>query len=117
GQSALAYRVGTHASFYASMKARLSLHRFEGGAAASGDRRPLLGLTSREPSDFSLALLDATAVVGDILTFYQERIANEGFLRTATELRSVSELARLVGYRPRPGVSASTYLAYTIDEN
>ena len=26
------------------------------------------------------------------------------------------ELARLVGYRPRPGVAASVYLAYTIDD-
>ena len=54
-------------------------------------------------------------MVADVLTFYQERIANEGYLRTATERRSVLELARLVGYSPRPGVAASTYLAYTLE--
>ena len=40
-----------------------------------------------------MALIDACACVADVLTFYQERIANEGFLRTATERRSVLELA------------------------
>src|SRR5262249_39023523 len=42
---------------------------------------------------------------------------NEGYLRTATERRSVLELARLVGYALRPGVAATVYLAYTIDED
>ncbi len=34
------------------------------------------------------------AALADVLTFYQERIANEGYLRTATERRSILELAR-----------------------
>ncbi|MFL6193738.1 MAG: putative baseplate assembly protein [Thermoanaerobaculia bacterium] len=106
GLDALAYRVGTHASFLETMKARLS----------SSDFGALEGLTTRDSADPSLALLDAWALVGDVLTFYQERIANEGYLRTATERRSVLELARLVGYEPRPGVAASTYLAYLLDE-
>jgi hypothetical protein len=106
GLDALAYRVGTHASFLETMQARLS----------SSDFMALEGLTTRDAADPSLALLDAWALVGDVLTFYQERIANEGYLRTATERRSVLELARLVGYEPRPGVAASTYLAYLLDE-
>jgi hypothetical protein len=71
------------------------------------------GLTTKEPNDPSVALLDAWATVADVLTFYQERIANEGYLRTATERRSIIELARLIGYRLRPGVSSSVYLAFT----
>ncbi|HSG38115.1 MAG TPA: hypothetical protein VLE27_00635, partial [Thermoanaerobaculia bacterium] len=102
GLDALSYRVGTHSTFLETMTARLS-------------SEALAGLTSRESSDPSLALLDAWAVVGDVLSFYQERIANEGYLRTATERRSVLELARLVGYAPRPGVASSVYLAYTLD--
>jgi hypothetical protein len=78
---------------------------------------PLSGLTTRAANDPSLALLDAWATVGHVLTFYQERIANEGYLRTATERRSILELARLVGYTLRPGVAATGYLAYTIDTN
>ncbi|WP_297324628.1 hypothetical protein [Nitrosomonas sp.] len=89
------------------MKARLS----------SSNYLKLARLTSREADDFSLAIMDAWATVADVLTFYQERIVNEGFLRTATERRSVLELGRLVGYQPRPGVASSVYLAYTIDDN
>jgi hypothetical protein len=119
GLSALSYRVGTHATFLETMKARLSSHALgdpQVGAQGEG-KRPLAGLTTRDNGDPSIALLDAWATVGDVLTFYQELIANEGYLRTATERRSVLELARLVGYSPRPGVAASTYLAYTIDAN
>jgi predicted phage baseplate assembly protein len=101
GLGALAYRVGTHATFLETMKARLS--------------RLVPGLRSRAADDPSIALLDAWALVADVLTFYQERIANEGFLRTATERRSLSELAYLVGYRPRPGVASSVFLAFTLD--
>ena len=50
----------------------------------------------------------------DILTFYQERLANESYLRTATQLRSLIELSRLIGYQPAPGVAALTYLAFTL---
>ena len=107
GLDALSYRGGTYATFFAAMRARLS----------SAAYPALAGLTTHDVSDPSAALLDAWAVAGDVLTFYQERIANEGYLRTATERRSVLEQARLIGYRPRPGVAASVYLAYTIDQN
>jgi predicted phage baseplate assembly protein len=105
GLDAISYRVGTHGSFLETMKARLSSSVFP----------KLAELTTREDRDPSMALLDAWATVGDVLTFYQERIANEGYLRTAIERRSVLELARLVGYRLRPGLSASVYLAYTLE--
>jgi hypothetical protein len=106
GLPALSYRAGTHATFLETMKARLS----------SSDFPALAALTVRDATDPAIAWLDAWATVGDVLCFYQERIANEGYLRTATERRSVLELARLVGYRPRPGVAATVYLAYTIDD-
>ncbi|WP_457580094.1 hypothetical protein [Ensifer canadensis] len=62
-------------------------------------------------------MIDAWAVAADLLTFYNERLANEGFLRTAREEFSVRALAELVGYRPRPGVAASTPLAFLLDVN
>jgi predicted phage baseplate assembly protein len=120
GLPTLAYRVGTHATFLESMKARLATTEVDG---VTGDGqtpqtfRPLQALTTRDRSDFSIALLDGWATVADLLSFYQERIANEGYLRTATERRSVLELARLVGYTLRPGVASSVYLAYTLDDN
>ena len=121
GLSALAYRVGTHARFLETMKARLSSLIVEvldpADPAQSAPTYPLRGLTTRDSGDPAIALLDGWATVADVLTFYQERIANEGYLRTATERRSILELARLVGYALRPGVSASVFLAYTIDTN
>lgn len=105
GLDRLRYRVGTHSAFLASMRAALSRRGL-----------PLLGrLTSDTRNDPAVALLDAWATVADVLTFYQERIANEGYLRTATEHRSLVELARLVGYVPRPGVAASVHLAYMVE--
>ncbi len=105
GLEAIAYRVGTHRRFLDAMTARLS--------APDG----LPALSVRQPDDPTLALLDAAASLADVLTFYQERIANEGYLRTATEERSIRELGRLVGYVPRPGVAATTFLAYTLDDD
>ena len=104
GLSALDWRVGTYPDFLATMAARLS----------SGDLPELAGLRSRDPADFTMALLDGWAAVADVLTFYTERIANEGYLRTATDRGSVVQLARLLGYTPRPGVASSTYLAFTV---
>lgn len=102
GLSALAYRVGTHGRFKESMRAALSAEP------------ALADLTTRADDDPTLALIDAWATVLDVLAFYQERIANEGFLRTATERRSVLELARRIGYELRAGVAASTWLAFTL---
>ena len=118
GLPALTYRVGTYATFLESMVARLSTLYLDvpvsPGSATLQRIYPLKNLTTREPTDPSVALLDAWATVADVLTFYQERIANEGYLGTATERRSVLELARLIGYELRPGVSASVYLAFTV---
>ena len=53
GLSALAYRTGTYTQFLASMQARLS----DGGLPG------LQALTTRQSDDFTLALLDAWAMV------------------------------------------------------
>lgn len=119
GLDQLIYRIGTHGAFFETMKARLGNMVVE---ATGPDGQtletfyPLQYLTTRQTSDPSIALLDGWATVGDVLTFYQERIANEGYLRTATERRSVLELARLVGYKLRPGVASTVYLAYTLED-
>jgi predicted phage baseplate assembly protein len=104
GLPAITYRTGTWATFKDSMLARLS----------SADYPALAYLKTRDDDDFSIALLDATAVVLDILTFYQERLANESYLRTATQLQSLTALSCLIGYQPVPGIAASTWLAFTL---
>lgn len=105
GLSSLVYRAGTFGSFKTSMQTGIS------------SKPSLTKLTSRDNDDPSIALLDSWSTVLDILTFYQERIANEGYLRTATERRSVLELSRHISYKLSPGVAAGTHLAFTMDES
>ena len=100
GLSAIAYRVAAYPQFYETLLARI----------AQSGQPSLRALKSREPDDFTIALLDAFSVMGDVLTFYTERYGNESYLRTATQRQSVRELANLVGYRMSPGVAASVDL-------
>ncbi len=104
GLPVIQYRVGTYSAFLETMLAALS----------SSSVPALAGLRTRSSRDFSIALVDAWSEVLDILSFYTERLANEAYLGTAIEGRSVFELTRLVGYKPSPGVSASTVLAFTL---
>ncbi|MER7084114.1 hypothetical protein, partial [Saccharopolyspora kobensis] len=107
GRAALDYRVGEHGTFLAAMLDRL----------ASPANPALRGLTVRTTDDPTIGLLDAVAVLGDLLTFHSERIADEGYLGTADDERSLALLGRLVGHVPRPGVAADTYLAYTVERD
>ena len=111
GLEAIAYRVGTHSQFKQSLLAHLSDAKL-----LKLQLLKLQELRTREEDDFAIALLDAWATVADVLTFYQERIANEAYLRTARERVSLLYLARLIGYELRPGVAANTYLAFTLED-
>jgi hypothetical protein len=117
GLAALAYRLGTHSSFLEEMLSKLSLWRIDTGDGDAPATRPLALLKTRALEDPAIAWMDAWACIADVLTFYQERIANEGFLRTARERFSCVQIARLVGYEPQPGVASSVFLAYTVDQN
>jgi hypothetical protein len=99
------YRIGRYADFRAAMLSAL-------------DRSPLLrGWTYRGADDPGIALIEGAAVIGDILTFYQELYANEAWLRTATWPRSIAALVRLIGYRPAPGLGGSGCVAFEISGN
>lgn len=104
GQRAISYRAGVHGTFLRRMLARLQ------------DAPSLAALTTRDRDDPTVAMLDAWATAADVITFYQERIANEGYLRTASERRSALELARFVGHELSPGLAASAFLAFTVED-
>ncbi|HTT88805.1 MAG TPA: hypothetical protein VMF65_04565 [Acidimicrobiales bacterium] len=59
------------------------------------------------PGDLGLQMLEWWAYLGDVLTFYNERIANESYLGTAQVASSVAGLVDLLGYVPAPGLAAS----------
>ena len=103
GLSAIVFRVGSYGTFRLSMLQRIV--RLPG----------LSALRTRRDDDYAITILDMWATVADILTFYQERIANEGFLRTARLRDSILRMARLLDYQLRPGVAATTRLAFTLD--
>ena len=105
GLSAIVFRVGTYATFRLSM-----LQRIFG-------TRALSALKTRSDDDYAITLLDMWATVADVLTFYQERIANESYLRTAQQRDSVLRMARMLDYHLRPGIAATTFLAFTLDKD
>ena len=100
GLSSIANRVGTFASFRQTMLDAIST---EPGLA---------GWTTRQSDDFGIALIEMWAYLADILTFYQERIANEAYLRTAVNRDTVLRLASMLDYKLSPGKAAKTWLAF-----
>ena len=93
GLPAIAYRVDDFSGFR-----RALLRPLDGEDALLGWRPAA--------EDLGLQLLEWWAYLGDILTFYNERIANEDYLRTAQLPDSVMRLVALLGYRPRPAIAA-----------
>jgi hypothetical protein len=116
GQPALQYRIDIQPTFLQRMVDALPHETVPPNSLDPSAPRPLASLTARAPDDPSIALLDAWATVADVLTFYQERIANEGYLRTATDRESLLELAREIGYELAPGVAAGVDLAFTVED-
>ncbi len=104
GLTAIAYRVGTFANFRQAMCQAIA-------------RSPALRhLTTRRGDDHGITLIELWAAVADILTFYQERIANEAFLRTATRRDAVLRMARMLGYELAPGSAATAFLSFTVEK-
>lgn len=111
GARQLHFRVGTYQSFLRRMLAELPRHEVRSDGTAS---RPLEVLDPSTSRDFSASLLDAWATIGDVLTFYQERFLNEGYLSTAVEAKSISELIASLGFPLQPGIAASTWMAFSV---
>ena len=65
-------------------------------------------------ADFGNVLLQLFAHMGDILSYYQDRVANESFLGTARSRRSVIDHLKLISYRLATASPASTSLDLTI---
>ena len=87
------------------------LHRLPPGAAAPPARRAALGAWRPAPGDLGLQVLEWWAYLADVLTFYNERIANESYLRTAQFPSSIAGLVALLGYVPAPGLAATGQVA------
>lgn len=70
--------------------------------------------TDRSEADFGIVLIELFAYMGDILSYYQDRVANESFLATAQERRSVINHLRLIGYEMAPAAPAAAKLSLIV---
>src|SRR5207253_246222 len=69
--------------------------------------------TDRSPGDLGMVMVDLFAYVADVVSYYQDRIASEAFMSTASERRSVMHLMRLLGYELSPPVAAAVDIDVT----
>ncbi|MFL6120437.1 baseplate J/gp47 family protein [Actinophytocola sp.] len=69
--------------------------------------------TDQSPADLGMLMVDLFAYVGDVVLYYQDRIASELFPSTATERTSVVDLLRLIGYELSPATPAVADLMLT----
>ncbi len=105
GQTAIQYRVGDFASVRTALLTPLR------GETELVDWRPAA------EGDLAVQLLEWWAYLADILTFYNERIANESYVETATQLPTAMQLTGLVGYTPPPATAATGTLAAIVTGN
>ena len=94
GLSSLQYRVGDFLTFRHQLLLPLPYEQ------------ELINWRPSAKGDLALQMVEWWAYLADILTFYNERIANQSYLRTADLDESVKRLIRILGYRPRPGIGA-----------
>lgn len=117
GLTAIRYRIGTFTTFRRAMLDDLAEAAAAGRTSAAGPPYPFALWREGAEGDYQTLFIELWAYLGDILTFYQERIANEAFLPTATQRDSLLRLVRTIGYRPAPGAGASALLAFTVEKN
>jgi hypothetical protein len=111
--NAIAYRIGDFVSFRQAVLTPLM-------QPATPQPLPLEQSLSvngfpvwRTDGDGDLAVMIAEwfAYIADIVSFYNERIANEEYLRTAIAPGSVNNLIAILGYRPTPAFGARGQIA------
>lgn len=103
GLDVIRYRVGDYDTFRAAL-----LRALPGEQAIAGWHPAPKG-------DLALQLVEWWAYLADILTFYNERIANGAYLRTVYLPGGAASLVRMLGYRPRPGIGATGVLGAVVN--
>lgn len=62
---------------------------------------------SRSEGDFGVVLVELMSYMGDVLSYYGDRMQDEAYLGTATQRQSILQIAALLGYIPSNGVAAT----------
>ncbi len=76
-----------------------------------GQEPALAHWRARGSDDFGIMLLEMWSYVCDCISFYDEVMAQEAYVRTAQLRPSLRKLVALLGYLPRPAVGAKAELA------
>jgi hypothetical protein len=71
--------------------------------------------TERNEADLGMVLVELFSATADNLSYMQDRVANEAFLDTATQRRSVAGHLALIGYQMDDGASAYTWLQFQVN--
>lgn len=69
--------------------------------------------TASDPADFGVALVEAFAYLGDVVSYYIDRTANESFIQTATQRNSILNIAQTFGYVPAGYRQATVDVTFT----
>lgn len=67
--------------------------------------------------DIGVAILETCAYVGDILSYYGDRITQEAYLPTATQRVSLLNIAQLLGYTVSNGAPATGTVTFQTEPN
>ncbi len=94
----------------------LGFPQFRESLLSTAALRPeFLGWAGRAVDDLGVMLFESCAYVLDILEFYDRRISEECYIRTARDPASMRRLVGLLGYQPRPAVASSAIIAAMAD--
>jgi hypothetical protein len=97
-----------HGAIKARLLARIGSTEIEGG-------RPLDRLGTRDDDDPTIALIDAFSGALHILAWNAARLSDDGSIQRTEDRDALVDLTRLLGYEPRPAISATTTLAFKVD--
>ena len=80
-----------------------------------GKERPLANLRTRDDADPAVALIDAFAGSLHILAYSAARLSDDGSILRTQDRDALVNLTRMLGYEPRPALSASTTVAFKVN--
>jgi hypothetical protein len=103
GSSTIDCRIGDYSTFRRAL------------LAAGPGEVALAGWDPGSDGDIGAQLLEWWAYLADVLVFYNERAQSAALLRTATAAEDIQRTIRLLGYRPRPGIGATGFVAALTD--
>ena len=67
-----------------------------------------------DPSDLGAVLVEAFAYMGDIMSYYLDRVANETTVDTAVKRETLLNFAKLYGYKPSGPTPATITILFKL---